>query len=415
MRDYEKTYKLSRFVTCLEYPNDKDYVLISNTRNLAQLIIPRSHYLENRYSASTLNILKEQEMVIPESKDEFQEYKDLLENHLVDSSIFNVVVMPTLNCNLTCTYCFQKNTINKNDLSFSNIELMVDEILAWVTEKGIRKINTTFFGGEPTLRPEIIEFYIKQFHKKNISNIVYSCNIVTNGVDLSKSFIGLLKKLNLESINVTIDGIEKVHNSRRFGENIENTFSTIITNINKYSERVKFSINIVIDEGNYFSLKQLAFFLSSSLKFKSKTTISLYLNHFAHKKINTFIKRQDILIDTYRILIESGFIINSPGRNAPCIFYRENTIVYNPNAKKFKCLNNAHDEKRAVKSPDEVVKPLFLKQCQSYEFLFMCNASCTYLSDIYKSSDFYCQKNEFSFFWNAYNLAKLKLYEAKGT
>jgi hypothetical protein len=39
---------------------------------------------DKRYSASTLKILTEQEMVISESKDEFQEYKELLEIHLVD-------------------------------------------------------------------------------------------------------------------------------------------------------------------------------------------------------------------------------------------------------------------------------------------------------------------------------------------
>jgi len=298
---HEETYKLSRFLTCLDYPDDSDYVLISNTRNLAQLIILKNDYFRNEYSDSTLKILKKQEIIIPEAKDEFLEYKELLENHLEDSSIFNVVVMPTLNCNLSCSYCFQKNKITSNDLSYSNIIKIIDEIFNWTKNKKIKKINTTFFGGEPTLRPDIIDRYITEFHKKNKSKIEYSCNIVTNGVELSQLHIDLLKKLNLESINVTIDGIESVHNSRRFGPNIHQTFSTIISNINKYSEQVKFSINIVIDDQNYSGLKELAMFLTTNIQLKTQTTISLYLNHFSHKIINALRKQKEILIDTYNI------------------------------------------------------------------------------------------------------------------
>ena len=105
-------------------------------------------------------------------------------------------------CNLRCIYCMPHglvNTIRLSDL-LTNDELV--ELATIFAELGITKIRLT--GGEPLLRPGIVEVVARLVHISGISQLAMS----TNGV-LLKRHARALKQAGLQRVNVSLDTLSR--------------------------------------------------------------------------------------------------------------------------------------------------------------------------------------------------------------
>jgi MoaA/NifB/PqqE/SkfB family radical SAM enzyme len=101
-------------------------------------------------------------------------------------------------CNLHCTHCYWwlNRKDNKNDLSAEEWRQIIRK-----TFKKHRVFVVTLVGGEPTLRPDIIQVFCEEMPKR-------VC-VVTNGTYPLKRFE------NLYFYWISIDGTEKIHDSIR--------------------------------------------------------------------------------------------------------------------------------------------------------------------------------------------------------
>lgn len=78
-------------------------------------------------------------------------------------------------CNMNCKYCFQSNQNENNTIK----KQVVDKVIEFINNTPQRKINLAFWGGEPTLYLDIIDYVVKNTHKHK--NIIY--DIATNGTN----------------------------------------------------------------------------------------------------------------------------------------------------------------------------------------------------------------------------------------
>jgi len=161
---------------------------------------------------------------------------------------FSLTVAPTLACNFKCDYCFEsqeKITMNEDTekalLNFSERYLKRSEslVLAW-------------FGGEPTLCLPTIERLQKGFQELSSKHGVFfrSSSIVTNGYLLDKKMSERLRKLGIKEAQVTLDGPEKVHDSRRKLHSGKGTFGRIIDNLKDSSKILSILIRVNLDKEN---------------------------------------------------------------------------------------------------------------------------------------------------------------------
>src|SRR5438270_358696 len=58
-----------------------------------------------------------------------------------------VTLMPTLQCNLACNYCFQKDHPAFTKMTRPTEDATLEWILRVVDERGLRKISVHYFGG----------------------------------------------------------------------------------------------------------------------------------------------------------------------------------------------------------------------------------------------------------------------------
>ena len=123
-----------------------------------------------------------------------------------------VVFRPTNNCNLSCSYCYDKNNhfLNENTIMNNATELFRREennILYSLDKlfEGESNPRIIFHGGEPLLvHSSVLDEFCDKISKNR--NIVMS--IQTNGTLINEKVIDLFKKYNFK-VGISLDGCDE--------------------------------------------------------------------------------------------------------------------------------------------------------------------------------------------------------------
>ena len=164
---------------------------------------------------------------------------DINENEVIEHNLFsarfstkslNLTIAPTANCNFKCPYCFERNVLRNQSMS----DEIMYEVIKFVEYhiRHIEHLNITWYGGEPLLELKKIEKLSKAFIKLcNEYNVNYYSGIITNGYLLSDKTLKKLMDYKVSNIQITIDGVKEVHDSRRCLKDNRGSFDKIIENL----------------------------------------------------------------------------------------------------------------------------------------------------------------------------------------
>jgi uncharacterized protein len=188
-----------------------------------------------------------------------------------DNSKLDLSLCPTLMCNFRCPYCFEQNHQNQTVMSENTINRLIFFIKK---HKSAKELYITWYGGEPTLAFNVIHAITKKIKELDIA--FSGAGLVTNAYLLDKSKINKLNELKITNIQITIDGPEYLHDSRRVLANGKPTYQKIINNIEELmnsSYKGSCNIRVNLDKNNLSGFFDLREDLSS--RFKGKK-ISVY-------------------------------------------------------------------------------------------------------------------------------------------
>jgi radical SAM protein with 4Fe4S-binding SPASM domain len=160
------------------------------------------------------------------------------------------------NCNLACEYCFAKDNSNFKFKSYTNNDII--NVLKFIVDSNNTntRIDICFFGGEPLLKPEIIEFTIDTVKNKYPKH-KFSFSITTNGTIFNNRIINLIKKENI-NILLSLDGDEEDSSLRRYANGFP-SFSKVINNIEKIRGIIPINIRCTIASNNFDLVKTVSF------------------------------------------------------------------------------------------------------------------------------------------------------------
>jgi uncharacterized protein len=270
---------------------------------------------------------------------------DVYDTNQIDSRSF--VIGLTLDCNLRYSYCYQESSRknNKHPLTDRTQERLVDFIKRDY-ENGIKRINITWFGGEPLLELEVI----KKLTSK-ITGIVgsdkYSSGMISNGYMLNNSNIKLLKEMKCNDLQITIDGSRSRHDKLRHTVNNEGTYDRILDNIANCIENgfgINVRINLDKDDINAFVdvLNEL-----DSRKLTNKLIVNIAATRFFNKERMFDSKSySDIYVDFYDELAKRGYweSLTLPAvHSASCYMFSRRSINIAPNGDYVPCIEEIGD------------------------------------------------------------------------
>lgn len=120
-----------------------------------------------------------------------------------------LILVPTLRCNLSCSYC-QVSRVAEAQPGFDWSEETLAAVLALIDGLDTPRIKIEFQGGEPTLRPDLIRAVINRCERFERAEFV----ICTNLQRLSSEVLELFDRQNV-FVSTSLDGDALTHSRNR--------------------------------------------------------------------------------------------------------------------------------------------------------------------------------------------------------
>lgn len=249
-------YKASRFNAFTT--TDEEGILLFNSYTGALADFSKAEkeevmgYLKNQLgpeSSPVKDALLENGFLVPGHADE-KKRAEFLHQSLHRTDMLHLILMPTEACNFRCTYCYESFVRGRmDDGTVSGVKALVSERI-----KTLNSLHISWFGGEPLMELELMEELTSLFQEEaKKHNVSYSADISTNGYFLSKEVFQKLLAMDVRQFMVTIDGVERVHDKRRFLIGGGKTYQNIMENLKsakESSENFDLSIRVNFDEDN---------------------------------------------------------------------------------------------------------------------------------------------------------------------
>lgn len=311
-------------------------------------------------------------------------------SHRFNPRTLTLTINPTLACNFACPYCFE----GTHPALFMSDEVE-DAIVRYVEKhEQARNLNITWFGGEPLLAFERI---VTLTRKLQCIGLNYWAGMITNGYLLTRDKLEQFDDLNIQSVQVTIDGNESMHNSRRFLKGGGDTYARIVANLECAAEcapQTRILVRVNVDGTN----NDQFFEVLESFKRKNLSNVTVYPAFVSNPTgkggsdcmydcdaMAAFLKDAYFSKGYYSQMLFPENIARS------CMARNPNAVVVGPEGELYKCWNDVGDATRSygnIKGDitnesvllDYMVKADYLNnaECNRCIFFTRCDGGCPY-------------------------------------
>lgn len=187
------------------FPEIAKWIVLENNNqlNILKMLIDKKDIqtILNEYDNSHEDVMAVLTQI--EAKQiEASEIKSIFSNNRLHLHITN-------KCNLRCPHCYMQSGCAYSD------ELTIEEIKSLCNDfKKYGGTNVSLTGGEPTSRTDFFEIV------NYISSIGMKISVFTNGFSWDEDMVNNLSKLNIEGVQVSVDGYDEESNSNVRGKGV---------------------------------------------------------------------------------------------------------------------------------------------------------------------------------------------------
>lgn len=271
--------------------------------------------------------------------DETETYIRKREEYERSSGEYTITINPTLACNMSCWYCYESH---KNMPAMSadvkqSVLLLIDKLLA---DNKLKKLNLSFFGGEPLLYFDKVVVDIINHAKMQCKafDAKLSIHFTTNAYLLTDNVLKHLEGLDV-SFQITLDGGKQVHDSVRKTKGGEPTYARIVEHIHQTLSR-GFSVGVRFN----YTAKSIPSFIDVVKDFSHLPQEQKHLVNFTFQRVwqdnegdASQVEQQVEHIE--RAFEQAGLFVNNAKSYIVPYCYADgvNTAVVNYNGDLFKC------------------------------------------------------------------------------
>lgn len=324
----------------------------------------------------------------------------------LDASYLTLTIAPTTVCNFKCVYCYESGITPSFSINQSN--LLEDTVSFVKLFKNTKCLRVTWYGGEP-----LLQFgYIEKLSRELIECFDnYRADMITNAYLLDRSKSLKLKELKIYAIQVTIDGLEEVHNKRRPHKQNNDSFQKIIQNLDDlfsvYPE-ISIGFRVNVDKSNQLEYPRIYSYLKERY---GKYSINVHPGYvtddfcaepnsccFEVDEVNNFVLEQ---YDTHNIPIS----LYPRPMFGECSARHITSFVIGPEGELYKCWNDIGKKGKTIGTVKEISlshelmlkylmenDPLSDVNCEDCFCFPICEGGCPYKRIYQKDSqDSFCK------------------------
>lgn len=282
--------------------------------------------------------------IVKADVDEIEKMIKNWDNAETSQNEFSITILPTINCNLNCWYCYEKH--DKAGIMKPTVLDRIQKLIQRITKKAeLKHLELDFFGGEPFLCWKNVVWPLLEYTKQICDNRhkILSIHFTTNATLISKNIIESLDSLKTStSFQITLDGRKDEHNAVRKTKLGKPTFDIIVGNI-KFLLKKRMLVNCRLN----YTTDTLYTFVDLIDDFKSLDSEDRKFLNFTFQQVWQDISKQETsqkeitenetaVIQAFR---DNGFSTNLPSKyiSRHCYADYENKIVVNYNGDLYKC------------------------------------------------------------------------------
>lgn len=334
------SYRFNQF--CLRQQLDANLYLYTNFFNERQVLInSRYHNLLNDdidsfiagYPEESTQLIEEGFIVTAEN-DEFNTYLHQRINERKDTSMYHIIVNPTLDCNLNCWYCYEKR-VKGSRIDETIIDGICKNIINSFSRIDFKCLKLSFFGGEPFLQwpaiKKIIEF-ASTFCNEN--HIELFLDFTTNATLIKKSYLDFLRNYACQ-FQITLDGNPSQHNKiKYFSKANIDTYQRTLDCIYAIQSYIPVSTVYVRINFDAETLRYFKTILDSLKKLDRKRTVVILKKIW---QVDCADVDRHLINTALDELLNSGFIVDYYGQGGWCFADKDNQVTINYDGKIFRC------------------------------------------------------------------------------
>ena len=178
-----------------------------------------------------------------------------------------ICMCPTYECNYSCPYCYEHGVNPAGIISCDVIEKTYAFFEAVYERDRFTHFDLSWYGGEPTLCMDVIEEMTGWFRRFcDEHDIEMSVGILSNCGTIDEDLARRMAACGIEHLMPTIDGCEKLHNTRRVNKASTNSFEKTVAGVRHcHACGIDVSVNMNTDKMNYKEFEKLRELLHDEL------------------------------------------------------------------------------------------------------------------------------------------------------
>lgn len=294
--------KVSHYTIPLKL-QENEYLLINSRTGAVDLVnsnivdILQGTLHSSEVDPSIVDFFVERGHLTDMSQEEELKYLETLyrKYYEVHSKFKTHMIIPTYNCNFQCSYCYLSDIQSKDSQWLNTVidDDHIERLFKVITHiDGSHRGRLVLYGGEPLLlkNKKVIENILKRG-----TMLGYRFTITTNGVSLS-DFLDVIQIYN-PVLQITIDGPQSKHDSRRIKKDGSGTFNEILAGVDAALEsNLTILLRMNLDSKNLDTLPQMIDFYREK-GFYNNPNISIHFSPVFQKSCGTYefsIPRKDV-------------------------------------------------------------------------------------------------------------------------
>lgn len=362
------------------------------------------------FDEDTLNILERNKIICNSSIDEYLQVLRLQRIIKYGNKNARLTILPTLNCNFKCWYCYEEHTTR--NMSEKECEILLKFCKNLLDNHHLNSMTLDWFGGEPMLKFANIIVPLSSQVKKLCEehNVAFYNMITTNGALILDKHLADMERIELNKFQITLDGGKEFHNQTRFSKRHPDSYSCIVNNICalvKQIPNIDLTLRINCTPSNIDSITSIIDSFSKEIRDKIHVNLQPIW-----QEIESLKALSGNVTEISRLFHEAGYSVPSFTTlpSTPNICYVENMLHYTivPGLEVYKC--TARDFKKGslnyignisengvFVSNDNILRYYcnsFFEnsKCKECEVLPVCRGNC--IQKCVESNPLLCQKDD---------------------
>lgn len=311
-------------------------------------------------------------------------------------------------CNMKCKYCFVDNGSYGDKSGYMDQDIAIQAVEKWLNNLDTKQktFNVIFFGGEPLLNWELIEYIVKTIDSVMKKKQMHCRYYLTTNATIFNKKISDLIELHDFVFSISIDGLDWIHNYNRPLANGHDSYELVrknvkallnvdpkaIANMVVRREDIPFIVDSVEElwKMGFMEVKVvLSMECQIDLSFDDLIEYKEQMEQLAYATYKNILKEDNHVVENF---IEIFSSISSRNNCGGCALYNDRVMVVSPDGNEFKCYKQISGNKDAQGHK-------FVEECDKCWAVSLCDEGCPldheiFTGDFYKRSEELCNRSK---------------------